>query len=202
MAAITICSDFGAPKNKVWHCFHCFPIYFPWSAPKYSFWNKLQIKWESIWETSIVHTCKHICVLMHACVEILRDIQFSSVAQLCLTLCNPMDCSTPGFPVHHQLPELAQTPVYWVGDAIQPFHPLLSPSLPTFNLSQHQGPFQWLGSRHQVAKVLNFTFRIGPSNEYSELFSFRIDWLDRLAVLGTLKSLLQHHSSKSSILKP
>ena len=68
--------------------------------------------------------------------------QFISVAQLCSTLCDPMDCSTPGFPVHHQLPELAQTPVHRVGDAIQPSHPLLSPSMPTFNLSQHQGLFQ------------------------------------------------------------
>ena len=69
---------------------------------------------------------------------------FSSVAQLCLTLCDPMDCSTSGFPVHHQLPELTQSHVHWVGDAIQPFHPLLTPSPPTFNLSLHQGLFQWV----------------------------------------------------------
>ena len=81
-------------------------------------------------------------------------VQFNSVAQSCLTLCDPMDCSTPGFPVHHQLPELAQTHVYWVGDAIQPSHPLLSPSPPAFSLSQHQGLFQWASSSHQVAKVL------------------------------------------------
>ena len=80
--------------------------------------------------------------------------QFSSVAQLCPTLCNPMDCSTPGFPVHYQLLELAQTHVHWVGDAVQPSHPLLSPSPPAFNLSQHQGLFQWVSSSHQVAKVL------------------------------------------------
>ena len=79
--------------------------------------------------------------------------QFSSVTQSCLTLCDPMDCSTPGFPVHHQLPELAQTHVHWVGDDIQPSHPLLSPSPFAFNLSQHQGPFQWVGSLHQAAKV-------------------------------------------------
>ena len=78
----------------------------------------------------------------------------SWVAQSCLTLCNPMDCSTPGFPVHHQLPELTQTHVHPVGDAIQPSHPLLSPSPPAFNLSQHQGLFQWVSSSHQVAKVL------------------------------------------------
>ena len=80
--------------------------------------------------------------------------QFSSVAQSCPTLCDPMDCSTPGLPVHHQLLELAQTHVHWVGVAIQPSHPLLSPSPPAFNLSQHQGLFQWVSSLHQVAKVL------------------------------------------------
>ena len=80
----------------------------------------------------------------------------SSVAQSCPTLCNPMDCSTPGLLVHQQLPELAQTHVHWVGDAIQPSHPLLSPSPPAFNLSQHQGLFQWVRSSHQVAKVLEF----------------------------------------------
>ena len=84
------------------------------------------------------------------------SFQFSSVTQLCPTLCNTMDCSTPGFPVHHQLPELAQTHVNWVGDAIQPSHPLSSPSPPAFNLSHHQGLFKWVSSLHQVAKVLEF----------------------------------------------
>ena len=79
---------------------------------------------------------------------------FNSVAQSCLTLCDTMDCSMPDFPVHHQLLELAQTHLHWVGDAIQPSHLLLSPSLPTFNLSQHQGLFQWVSSSHQVANVL------------------------------------------------
>ena len=82
--------------------------------------------------------------------------KFSSVAQSCLYLCHPMECSTPGFPVHQQLPELAQTHVHRVDDAIQPSHPLSSPSLPTFNLSQPQGLFQWVSSLHQVAKVLEF----------------------------------------------
>ena len=80
--------------------------------------------------------------------------QFSSVAQSCLTLCDPMDWSTPGFPVHHQLPEHVQTHVHWIGDAIQLSHPLLSPSPPAFNLVQYQGYFQWGSSSHQVAKVL------------------------------------------------
>ena len=80
----------------------------------------------------------------------------SSVAQSCLTLCDPMDCSMPGFPAHHQLLELAQTHVHWVSDAIQPSHPLSSPSPPTFNLSQHQSLFKWVNSLHQVATVLEF----------------------------------------------
>ena len=87
---------------------------------------------------------------------ILTSVQFSWVAQSCPTLRDPMDCSTPGFPVHHQLPELAQTHVHRVGDAIQPSHPLSSPSPPALNLSQHQSLFQWVSSSHQVAKVLEF----------------------------------------------
>ena len=82
--------------------------------------------------------------------------QFSSVAQSCSTLCNPTDCSMPGLAVHHQLPEPTQTHVHWVGDAIQLAHPLSSPFLPTFNLSQHQGLFKWVRSSHQVAKVMEF----------------------------------------------
>ena len=82
-------------------------------------------------------------------------VQFSSVTQSCPTLCNPMDCSTPGFPLHHQLPELTQT-VCWVGDAIKPSHPLSCPSPPTFNLSQHLGLFKWVSPSHQVSKVLEF----------------------------------------------
>ena len=81
-------------------------------------------------------------------------LPFSTVTQSCLTLCNPMDCSTPGFPVHHQLPELAQTDVHWVSDAIQPSHPLSCPFSPAFNLSQHQSLFQWVSYLHHVAKVL------------------------------------------------
>ena len=126
-------------------------------------------------------------------------MMFSSVTQLCPTLCNPMDCSTPGFPGHHQLLELAQTHVQRVGDAIQPFHPLSSPSPLAFNLSQLQGLFQWVSSSQQVAKVLSFSFSISPSNEYSGLISFRVDWFDPLAVPGTLKSL--HHGSKASVLR-
>ena len=96
--------------------------------------------------------------------DICNDIsQFSSVAQSCPTLCDPMNHSTPGFPVHHQLPEFTQTHVHWVGDAIQPSHPLSSPSPPAFNLSQYQGLFEWVSSSHQVAKTANRT-AIQPSN--------------------------------------
>ena len=124
--------------------------------------------------------------------------QFSSVARSCPTLCDPVDYSTPGFPVHHQLPEFTQIHVHWVSDAIQPSHHLSAPSPPALNLSQDQGLFQWVSSLHQVYWSLSFS--ISPSNEYSGLISFRMDWLDLLAVQGTLKSLLQHHSSKASIL--
>jgi len=112
-----------------------------------------------------------------------------------------MDCRTPGFPVHHQLPELTQTHVHRVGDAIQPSHPLSSPSSPAFNLSHHQGLFQWVSSSYQVAKVLEFQLQISPTNEYSGLISFRMGCLDFLAVQEILKSPLQHHSSKASILQ-
>ena len=109
-----------------------------------------------------------------------------------------MDWSTPGLPIHHQLPAITQTHFHWVGDAIQPSHPLLSPSPPAFNLSQHQGLFKWVSSSHQVTKVLEFQIQHQSFNEYPGLISFRMDWLDLLAVQGTLKSLLQHHSSKAS----
>ena len=117
----------------------------------------------------------------------LTSVQFSSVAQSCPTLCSPMDCSTPGFPVHHQLPELTQTHVHQVGDAIQVSHPLLSPFPPAPNPSQHQGlsnestlPMRW-------PKYWSFSFSISPSNEHPGLISFRMEWLDLLAVQGTLK---------------
>ena len=83
-------------------------------------------------------------------------VQFSSAPQSCPTLCDPMNCSTPGLPVHHQLLEFTQTHVHWVGDAIQPSHPLSSPSLPAPNPSQHQSLFQWVNSSHEMAKVLEF----------------------------------------------
>jgi len=107
--------------------------------------------------------------------------QFSSVTQSCLTLCDSMDCSAPGFPVHHQLLELFQTHVHWVGDAIQQSQPLSSPSPPAFNLSQHQGLFNESVLHIRWPKHSSFNFSISPSSEYSGLISFRIDWLDLLA---------------------
>ena len=110
-----------------------------------------------------------------------------------------MDCSIPGFPVLHQLPELIQTHVHQVGYAIQPSHPLSSPSPPVFNLSQHQ-VFSNESVLIRWPKHWSFSFSISPSNEYSRLISFRMDWMHLLAVQGPLKSLLQHHSAKASIL--
>ena len=111
-------------------------------------------------------------------------LQFSLVIQLCLT---------------QQQMELAPTHVHEVSDAIQPSYPLLSPSPPALNLSQHQGLFKWVRTLHQLAKYWSFSFNISPSNKYSGLISFRIDWFDFLVVQWTLKSLLQYHSSKASI---
>ena len=129
------------------------------------------------------------------------SVQFSSVAQSCPTLCNPMDCSMPGFPVHYQLPELAQTYVYQVGDAIHHLilcRPLLLPPLifPSIRVFSKESVL-----RIRWPKYWSFSFSISPSNEYSGLISFRMDWLDLVAVQGTLRSLLQQHSSKASILR-
>ena len=156
--------------------------------------------WQLLWwdlSVRISYPLQHSC--LQNPMERGASVQFSSVAQSCLTVCDPMNRSTPGLPVHHQLPESTQTHVHWVGDAIQHSYPLSSPS-PAFNLSQHQGLFKWVNSLHQVAKEWSFSFSISPSNEHPGLMSFRMDWLDLLAVQGTLKSLLRYHSSKASVL--
>ena len=128
--------------------------------------------------------------------------QFSSVQSLShVQLCNPMNRSTPGLPVHHHLLDSTQTHVHCPSDAIQPSQPPSSPSLPAFNLYKHQGLFKWVSSLHEVAKILKFQLQYQSSNEHPGLISFRMDWLDLLAVQRTLKSLLQHHSSKASILQ-
>ena len=120
---------------------------------------------------------------------------YCSVTQSCLTLCDPMDCSAPGYPVLHCLLEFAQTHVRWVGDAMPPSNPLSPPSPPALNHSQHQSfPMSRLF-------VPGGHFSISPSRKYSGLISFKIDWFEVFAVYGTLKSLLQHHSSKASILQ-
>ena len=129
------------------------------------------------------------------------SVQFNSVTQSCPTLCDPMDYSMPGFPVHHQLPEFTQTHVPWVGEAIQPSHPLRPLLLPPSII-----PSIRVFSKESVLhigwpKYWSFSFSISPSNEYWGLISFRMEWLGLLAVQGTLKSLLQHHSLKASILR-
>ena len=149
-----------------------------------------------------------LCVLLQSSKGIdVNQINTSSVQLLSrvLTLCNPMNHSTPGFPVHHQLLESTQTHVHWVGETIQTSHPLLSPS-PAFHLSQHQGLFQWVNSSHEVAmyKYWSFSFSIIPSKEIPGLISFRMDWLDLLVVQGTLESSLtpQFKGINSSALSP
>ena len=112
---------------------------------------------------------------------------------------DPMDWSKPGFPIHQKLPKLVQTHVHRFGDAIQPPQPLPSPSPPAFNLSHHQGLFQWV-KWHQTAKVLELQLQHQSSKDYSGLISFGMDWFDLLAFQRTLKSHLQHHNSKASIL--
>ena len=129
------------------------------------------------------------------------SVQFSSVTQSCPTFCDPMNYRTPGLPVHHQLLEFTQSHVHWIGDAIQPSHPLSSPSPPAPNPSQHQSLFQWVNPSHEVAEVLEFQLQYQPFQWTLRLISFRMDWLDLLAVQGTLRSLLQHHSSKASVLR-
>ena len=127
--------------------------------------------------------------------------QIRSVAQSCPTLCDPMNRSMPGLPVHHQLLEFTETHIHRVSDAIQPFHPLSSPSPPASNPSQHQSFSNESTLRMRWPKYWTFSFSIIPSKGIPGLISFRMDWLDLLVVQGTLKNLLQHHSSKASILR-
>ena len=159
-------------------CFSCFTVliyYYPTLAAKY-----------------VLHIQQITILECH-------EKTVSSVAQSCLTLYDTMNLSTPVLPVHQQLPESTQTHVHWVGDVIQPPHPLSSPFPSAFNLSQHQGLFNESVLRIRWPKC--WSFSISPSNEYSGLISFTIDWFDHFFVQGTLKSLLQHHSSKASFLQ-
>ena len=139
--------------------------------------------------------------IIHICNAFISSViqSFSSVPQSCPTLCNPIDCSTPGFPVHHQLLELAQTQVHRVGDAIPPSFPLSSPSPPAFTVFPSIRVFSNDSVLHiRWSKYWSFSFSISPSNEYSGLISFRMDWLDLFAVQGILKSLLQHHRTTTT----
>ena len=113
----------------------------------------------------------------------------------------PHDSQHARPPCPSPTPGVTQAHLHWVDDAIQPSHPLLSPYPPALNLSHHQGLFKWVSSSYQVAKIFEFQLQLSPSNEHSGLISFRMDLLDLFAVQGTLKSLLQHHSSKASVLR-
>jgi len=167
----------------------------------------LNVMWQPEWEErlgrmdSCVYMAESLCCPLESVTTLLIGYQFSSVQSLNrVRLCNPMNRSTPGLPVHHQLPEFTQIHVHRVGDAIQPSHPLLSPSPPapvppSIRVFSNESALlmRW-------PKDWSFSLSISPSNEHPGLVSFRMNWLDLLAVQGTLKSLLQHHSSKASIL--
>ena len=134
-------------------------------------------------------------------IETFSLVQFSSVSLSCLTLCNPMNCSTSGLPVHHHLPEFTQTHIHWISDVIQPLILclpllLLPPIPPSIRVFSNESTL-----RMKWPKYWSFSVSISPSNEHSGRISFRMDWLGLLGFQGTLKSLLQHHSSKSSILR-
>ena len=136
-----------------------------------------------------------------AAIIVCNDFQFSSVTQSCPNLCDPMNCSTPGLPVHHQLPEFTQTHVHRVNDTIQPFHPLSSPSPPAPNPPSVRVFSNESTLRIRWPEYWSFSFNISPSNEHSGLISFRMDWLDLFAIQGTLEnSTPQFKSISSSVL--
>ena len=162
------------------------PSIFP-SIRVFSNESALHIRWPKNWSSSFSISPSSKSVLL------------SSVAQSCQTICNPRDCTTPGFSVYHQVLKLTQTHVHLVSDAIQSSQPLSPSSPPAFNLSQHQVFSKESALRIRWPKDWSSSFSISPSNEYSGVIYFRIDWLDLLAVQGNLKSLLQHHSSKASV---
>ena len=150
-------------------------------------YNLINIDWENICMNKTYWIVEPLSVLSIQ----FNSIQFSSSVP---TVCDPMDFSTLGFPVHHQLPELVQTHVHWVSEVIQPFHTLSSPSPPAFNFPSIRDFSDESVLHIRWPKYCSFSFSISPFN--SGLISFRIKWLDLLAVYGTLKSLLQYHSSK------
>jgi len=177
-------------KKHVYMCIYIY-TYSYWNASLNKIWSLLR---KFIWLDLFSHN-KSDRIIINLCHII---IQFSSVTQSCLTVCDPMDCNMPGLPVHHQLPEFTQAHVHWVGDAIQPSHHFLLPPsiLPNIRVFSNESVL-----RITWPKYWSFSFSLSPSNEYSGQIFFRMDWLDLLAVQGTLKSLLQHHSSTASILQ-
>ena len=180
----------------------CFPFVAPFSFSFALFFCGL-VTFFSVMFRHFSHyiLCIYSKFLLCDCSEIYISVQFSSVAQSCPTLCHPVNCSTPGLPVHHQLLEFTQTHVHWVGNAIQPSHPLSSlsppaPIPPSIRVFSNESTLcmRW-------PKCWSFNFSSIPSKEHPGLISFRMDWLDLLAVQRTLKSLLQHYSSKASSLR-
>ena len=158
--------------------------------------------------TNYVEICSQYCEIKRTNILVswnsylpVSSVQFSSVTQLCPTLCDPMNHSTLGLPVHHQLPEFIQTRVHRVSDAIQPSHPLSSPSPPAHNPSQHRVFSSESGLHIKWSECWSFSFNISPSNGHPGLISLKMDWLDLLANQGTLNSLLQYHSSKAPVLQ-
>ena len=157
----------------------------------------LFLQWEALWWQLGVQTTPR---KPHTPLPLSEHAFIIQLLNCVLTLCDPMDCSTPGFPLLHHIPKFTQTHVHWVGDAFQTSHPLFPPSL-AFNLPSN-GVFPSESALCiRWPKYWHFSFSTSPSNEYSGLISFRIDKLDLLAVQRTLKSLLQHHSLKPSILQ-
>ena len=159
------------------------------------------IPWTFLYICIGEHTYTFLFISLETEAESWGSVQFISVSLSCPTLCDPINCSTPGLPVHHQLPEFTETHVHRVGDAIQPSHPLSSPSPPApIPPSIRAFSSEWT-LHMKWPKYWSFSFSISPSKEHPGLISFRMDWLDLLAVQWTLQSLLQHHSSKASILQ-
>ena len=196
MAAITICSDFGALR-----------LLCPWDSPGKNTGVGSHFLLQGIFVTQGLNVSRVSCTpvnylpLSHQGSPTTISVPFSSVTQSRPTLCDPMDCSTQGFPVHHQLLELAQTQGHQVGDTIQSSHPLSSPFPPASVFLSIRVFSNKLGFCIRWPKYWNFSFRISASNEHPGLISFRMEWLDLLAVQGTLKRLLQNLSSKTSILQ-
>ena len=210
-------------SSVIFHCVYVLQIYYPficqWTSRLFPCPSYCKQCWDEHWGTRVSFNSGFLGVYaqqwdswfvwqcissflrnLHTVLHSGYSVQFFSRSVMS-DLCNSMDCSTPGLSIHHQPPEFTQTHVHWVSDAIQPSHPLLYLSPPAFNLAQDQGIFKWVSSSLKVPKVLEFQLQHQSFQWYSGLISFRMDWVDILVVQGTLKSLLQHHRSKASILR-